>query len=242
MIGFYKIGSCKVFAKDWLQTGILLISASWIARITGVSHQDLSQIHHLYNTVSAPGSIQHYTVSSGLPLSLCDIFQTARLLCDTSVNSQNWQLMLQSHLFNHSITTTFSRLSSPNYVPFIYPFLIILNISHFWTCPSLSNWLGFSHCYFLCMECPSLFSASKYSHPLMEAQAQCHLSKMLFQPYLLIFFLRTYHTWNIHIPFYSLSSQKTRKCLIHLCTPCTQPNTWLVIDLDKYLHSGHLCV
>jgi hypothetical protein len=39
--GFFEIGSCKLFCSGWLQTAILLISASWvaIARITGVSHQ-----------------------------------------------------------------------------------------------------------------------------------------------------------------------------------------------------------
>jgi hypothetical protein len=40
---FFEIGFLKLFAH-WLQTAILLISAFWVARITGVSHQHLAQI------------------------------------------------------------------------------------------------------------------------------------------------------------------------------------------------------
>jgi hypothetical protein len=39
VMGFFEIGSRELFAWDWLQTVILLISASRVARITGVSHQ-----------------------------------------------------------------------------------------------------------------------------------------------------------------------------------------------------------
>jgi hypothetical protein len=39
LMGFFKIGSHKLFAQGWLQTMILLISVSWVARITGVSYQ-----------------------------------------------------------------------------------------------------------------------------------------------------------------------------------------------------------
>jgi hypothetical protein len=35
--GFFEIGSHKLFAQGWLQTLILLISASWVAGITGMS-------------------------------------------------------------------------------------------------------------------------------------------------------------------------------------------------------------
>jgi hypothetical protein len=37
--GFSWWGSLELFAWGWLQTVILLNSASWVARITGVSHQ-----------------------------------------------------------------------------------------------------------------------------------------------------------------------------------------------------------
>jgi hypothetical protein len=37
--GFYEIGSCRTICLGWFQTMILLISASWVARITGVSYQ-----------------------------------------------------------------------------------------------------------------------------------------------------------------------------------------------------------
>jgi hypothetical protein len=35
---FFKIQSIKLFCLGWVQTAILLISASWVARITVVSH------------------------------------------------------------------------------------------------------------------------------------------------------------------------------------------------------------
>jgi lysylphosphatidylglycerol synthetase-like protein (DUF2156 family) len=41
---FFKIGSHEIFARGWLGTLILLISASRVARITGVSHQGLANI------------------------------------------------------------------------------------------------------------------------------------------------------------------------------------------------------
>jgi hypothetical protein len=36
MMGFFEIGSLKLFAWGWLWTSVL-ISASWVARITDVS-------------------------------------------------------------------------------------------------------------------------------------------------------------------------------------------------------------
>jgi hypothetical protein len=41
---FFKIGSWELFCPGWLQTTILLISASWIVRITGVSLLQLARI------------------------------------------------------------------------------------------------------------------------------------------------------------------------------------------------------
>jgi hypothetical protein len=38
VLGIFQIGSCELFLPGWLQTTILLISASLVARITGVSH------------------------------------------------------------------------------------------------------------------------------------------------------------------------------------------------------------
>jgi hypothetical protein len=37
-MGFFEIGSCELFAQGWLQTMILLVSASLVTRITGTSH------------------------------------------------------------------------------------------------------------------------------------------------------------------------------------------------------------
>jgi hypothetical protein len=39
VMGIFEIGSHELFAQGWLWTAILLISASWVARITGVSHR-----------------------------------------------------------------------------------------------------------------------------------------------------------------------------------------------------------
>jgi hypothetical protein len=40
VMGFSEIGSCQLLiCPGWFQTLILLISASWVARITGVGHQ-----------------------------------------------------------------------------------------------------------------------------------------------------------------------------------------------------------
>jgi hypothetical protein len=36
---FFEIGCWELFAQGWLRTEILLIYASWVARITGMSHQ-----------------------------------------------------------------------------------------------------------------------------------------------------------------------------------------------------------
>jgi hypothetical protein len=37
-LGIFEIGYCKLLAWNWLQTVVFLISASWVARIIGVSH------------------------------------------------------------------------------------------------------------------------------------------------------------------------------------------------------------
>jgi hypothetical protein len=44
---FFEIGSLELFAQGWLQTVILLISASWVARIIGVSHWHLAGLDFL---------------------------------------------------------------------------------------------------------------------------------------------------------------------------------------------------
>jgi hypothetical protein len=40
---FFKIGSLRIICLGWLQTAIFMISASWVDRITGVSHQCLAK-------------------------------------------------------------------------------------------------------------------------------------------------------------------------------------------------------
>jgi hypothetical protein len=42
VLGIFEIGSCELFAQDWLWTLILLISASWVARLTGISYWDIA--------------------------------------------------------------------------------------------------------------------------------------------------------------------------------------------------------
>jgi hypothetical protein len=43
VLGFFEIGSFELFARDWLQTEILLLSTSLGARITGMNHQSLAR-------------------------------------------------------------------------------------------------------------------------------------------------------------------------------------------------------
>jgi hypothetical protein len=43
-MGFSKIGYLKLFAQGWLQTVILLISVSSIAKITGMSHRCVPRV------------------------------------------------------------------------------------------------------------------------------------------------------------------------------------------------------
>jgi hypothetical protein len=47
---FFEIGSCELFAPGWLQTIILLISASRVPKITGVSHLHKASISILMRT------------------------------------------------------------------------------------------------------------------------------------------------------------------------------------------------
>jgi hypothetical protein len=44
VLGIFEIVSLELFAQGWLQTMILLISASWVAKITGVSHRHPARI------------------------------------------------------------------------------------------------------------------------------------------------------------------------------------------------------
>jgi hypothetical protein len=44
VMGIFEIGSCELFAQGWLPTVILQMSASWVARITGVSYQHPARI------------------------------------------------------------------------------------------------------------------------------------------------------------------------------------------------------
>jgi hypothetical protein len=39
VLDIFELGSHKLFAQGWLQTMILLISAFWVTRITGMSHR-----------------------------------------------------------------------------------------------------------------------------------------------------------------------------------------------------------
>jgi hypothetical protein len=43
VLGIFEIGSLKLFFPGWLRTVTLLVSASWVARIIGVSHGHLAK-------------------------------------------------------------------------------------------------------------------------------------------------------------------------------------------------------
>jgi hypothetical protein len=42
VLGIFKLGSHKLIFQGWPWTTILLISASWVARIAGMSHWSLA--------------------------------------------------------------------------------------------------------------------------------------------------------------------------------------------------------
>jgi hypothetical protein len=63
--GFFEIGAHWTICSGWLWTMILLISASWVARITGLSHWHLAGytflcafylLHSLEKDIYAPSS------------------------------------------------------------------------------------------------------------------------------------------------------------------------------------------
>jgi hypothetical protein len=45
--GFFRDRVLRTICLGWLQTAILLISASWVTRITGVSHQHPEMVYFL---------------------------------------------------------------------------------------------------------------------------------------------------------------------------------------------------
>jgi hypothetical protein len=47
VMGLFEIGSCKLFARAGFEKTFLLISASWVARITGVSHHHSATVYFL---------------------------------------------------------------------------------------------------------------------------------------------------------------------------------------------------
>jgi hypothetical protein len=53
---FYQGSSYKLLAWGWLWTVILLISTSWVARITGMSHQRLASHFSLKSPLIQPTS------------------------------------------------------------------------------------------------------------------------------------------------------------------------------------------
>jgi hypothetical protein len=64
VLGIFKIGSLKLFAQGWPRTMILLISASWVAEIIGMSHWRPAVIIS-WNTFS---SFTFFLLSSWNPL------------------------------------------------------------------------------------------------------------------------------------------------------------------------------
>jgi hypothetical protein len=46
-LGIFEVGSLELFVLGWPQTMVLLISASWVVKITGISHQHLALFHFL---------------------------------------------------------------------------------------------------------------------------------------------------------------------------------------------------
>jgi hypothetical protein len=59
--GFFEIGSHRTICLGWLRTTILLICASWVARITGASHW-CPAIPHLFVTIILTGMRCYFTM------------------------------------------------------------------------------------------------------------------------------------------------------------------------------------
>jgi hypothetical protein len=79
--GFFEIGSRRTMCLGWLGTSILLISASWLARITGMSHQSPATCSFLYNflylflqLVFVRNDISYITLLCYLYLIISDFF------------------------------------------------------------------------------------------------------------------------------------------------------------------------
>jgi hypothetical protein len=60
VLGFFQDRILWTIFPDWLQTMILLISASWVARITGVSHQHQTQSCELLFEVNIPKTLSYW--------------------------------------------------------------------------------------------------------------------------------------------------------------------------------------
>jgi hypothetical protein len=79
VIRFFEIGSPRLFAWGWLWTMILMISASWVARIIGVSYQCQAfyfeitphQLEEKYTTLSHINRTLTSTTHKGFYLWIC---------------------------------------------------------------------------------------------------------------------------------------------------------------------------
>jgi hypothetical protein len=54
VMGFFEIGSPELFTRGWLRTSVLWLSASWVARTTGVSHWRPADVLLVTNTWKCP--------------------------------------------------------------------------------------------------------------------------------------------------------------------------------------------
>jgi hypothetical protein len=68
---FFKIGSHKLFAWGWLWTAILLISDSWVAKITGVRNRHLA-LFCFWDRISLTGTGLASNSWSPCLLSICN--------------------------------------------------------------------------------------------------------------------------------------------------------------------------
>jgi hypothetical protein len=101
----FKVGSRNLFALGWLQTEILLISASWVARITGVP--------------LAPGLFLRGSCL-GTQDSPASVFQMLKLQARTTMPSRNL-LLLHLWLFSLKLCSIYSFSCLVWFVYFHYP-------------------------------------------------------------------------------------------------------------------------
>jgi energy-coupling factor transporter transmembrane protein EcfT len=119
--GFFEIGSLELFDRDWLGTVILLISASWVARITGMSHQHLVVFYNIkiwINLLFFSFMISLYWKhSKSFPLSLLSYFISSFFVQGLTMHPKlAWNLDPPNSAYQVRELVAYTTTSSPFYL------------------------------------------------------------------------------------------------------------------------------